>query len=81
MTSLDLLDFRDMLRPASGIQSMQLKELETMLGLKVGARHGREYFTSQLRPDDAQKINDQSKTDSLLELMNAWLDGKTMGGA
>ncbi|MFN0031027.1 MAG: tryptophan 2,3-dioxygenase family protein [Flavobacteriales bacterium] len=74
MTSLDFLDFRDMLRPASGFQSMQFKELETMLGLKVEARHGREYFTSQLRPDDAQKINDQSKTDSLLELMNAWLE-------
>lgn len=74
MTSLDFLDFRDMLRPASGFQSRQFKELETMLGLKVEARHGREYFTSQLKDTDAQKINELSKTSSLLELMNEWLE-------
>ncbi len=74
MTSLDFLDFRDMLRPASGFQSMQFKELETLLGLKVEARHGREYFTSQLKPEDAHQINEQSKTASLLELMNVWLE-------
>ncbi len=74
MTSLDFLDFRDMLRPASGFQSMQFKELETKLGLKVEARHGREYFTSQLKPEDASKIDGLSTEKSLLQLVNNWLE-------
>jgi len=74
MTPLDFLDFRDMLRPASGFQSMQFKELETVLGLKVENRHGREYFTSQLKPEDAQEIYDKSKHTSMLQLVNEWLE-------
>jgi len=42
MTPMDFLDFRDMLRPASGFQSWQFKELEAKLGLKFEARHGKE---------------------------------------
>lgn len=34
MTPMDFLDFRDMLRPASGFQSWQFKLLEAKLGLK-----------------------------------------------
>ncbi len=34
MTPMDFLDFRDMLRPASGFQSIQFKFLEALLGLK-----------------------------------------------
>jgi len=33
MTSMDFLEFRDMLRPASGLQSWQFKRLEAKLGL------------------------------------------------
>lgn len=74
MTPLDFLDFRDMLRPASGFQSMQFKELETVLGLKVEDRHGREYFTSQLKPGDSQSIYDLAKKTTLLQLVNQWLE-------
>nr|HQU56114.1 tryptophan 2,3-dioxygenase family protein [Chitinophagaceae bacterium] len=42
MTPMDFLDFRDMLRPASGFQSWQFKELEARLGLKFEDRHGKE---------------------------------------
>ncbi|MEZ4798335.1 MAG: tryptophan 2,3-dioxygenase family protein [Flavobacteriales bacterium] len=74
MTPLDFLDFRDMLRPASGFQSMQFKVLETVLGLKVEDRHGREYFTSQLKPEDSQEIYDLAKQTPLLSLVNDWLE-------
>ena len=74
MSAQDFLDFRDMLRPASGFQSMQFKVLETLLGLKVEERHGQEYFTSQLRSDDAQYIYKLAKETTLLELINAWLE-------
>ncbi|MBL7943648.1 MAG: hypothetical protein JNM00_12825, partial [Flavobacteriales bacterium] len=74
MTPLDFLDFRDMLRPASGFQSMQFKELETLLGLRVEDRHGRQYFTSQLKPEDAEKIYALNDTTPLLTLVNNWLE-------
>lgn len=74
MSAQDFLDFRDMLRPASGFQSMQFKVLETLLGLKVEERHGQEYFTSQLRSHDAQFIYKLAKETTLLELINNWLE-------
>ncbi len=37
MTPLDFLDFRNLLRPASGFQSIQFKILEAALGLKYSA--------------------------------------------
>src|SRR5439155_7498451 len=49
MTPMDFLDFRDLLRPASGFQSWQFKLLEAKLGLKFEHRHGQEYYTAQLR--------------------------------
>lgn len=74
MTPLDFLDFRDLLRPASGFQSIQFKILETSLGLRVEERHGQEYFTSQLKPEDAQKIYDLEKETPLIQLVNDWLE-------
>jgi len=74
MTPLDFLDFRDMLRPASGFQSMQFKVLETVLGLTIEERHGKEYVTSQLTPDDAQSIYDLAKKTPLIKLINDWLE-------
>jgi tryptophan 2,3-dioxygenase len=73
MTSLDFLDFRDMLRPASGFQSMQFKILEAKLGLKSDARYGKEYYVSQLREDDRKKILSLDNEETVLELVNAWL--------
>ena len=35
MTPMDFLDFRDMLRPASGFQSWQFKKLEAKLGSEI----------------------------------------------
>jgi len=74
MTPLDFLDFRDMLRPASGFQSMQFKVLETVLGLTVEERHGKEYFTSQLKPEDANSIYELAKKTPLIKLVNDWLE-------
>jgi tryptophan 2,3-dioxygenase len=74
MTPLDFLDFRDMLRPASGFQSIQFKVLETVLGLTIEERHGKEYFTSQLKPEDAQGIYDLAKKTPLIRLVNDWLE-------
>ena len=74
MTPMDFLDFRDMLRPASGFQSWQFKELEAKLGLKFEHRHGKEYYTSQLRDEHISIIKKAETGRSLLQLLNAWLE-------
>jgi tryptophan 2,3-dioxygenase len=74
MTPMDFLDFRDMLRPASGFQSWQFKELEAKLGLKYEHRHGKEYYTSQLREHHIEMIKKAESGKSLLELLNTWLE-------
>ncbi|MES1215461.1 MAG: tryptophan 2,3-dioxygenase family protein [Bacteroidota bacterium] len=74
MTPMDFLDFRDMLRPASGFQSWQFKELEAKLGLKFDQRHGKEYYTAQLRKEHVDVIKQAESDKSLLELVNSWLE-------
>src|SRR5919107_769317 len=74
MTPMDFLDFRDMLRPASGFQSWQFKLLEAKLGLKFEYRHGKEYYTSQLRKEHIDIIKRAESEHSFLQLMNTWLE-------
>lgn len=74
MTPMDFLDFRDMLRPASGFQSWQFKELEAKLGLKYAHRHGQEYYISQLRQEQVDIIRKAETDNSILELLNSWLE-------
>ncbi len=74
MTPLDFLDFRDLLRPASGFQSIQFKIIEAALGLKFNQRFGQEYYVSQLKPEDVKSVKDAEKEKSLLQLINHWLE-------
>jgi tryptophan 2,3-dioxygenase len=74
MTPMDFLDFRDMLRPASGFQSWQFKLLEAKLGLKFDYRHGKEYYTAQLREAHVELIKKAEAEQSFLQLVNDWLE-------
>ena len=74
MTALDFLDFRNMLRPASGFQSIQFKLLEAYLGLKMDQRFGKEYYISQLKPEDAETIKNAELKKPLIALVNDWLE-------
>src|SRR6476469_3467014 len=74
MTPMDFLDFRDLLRPASGFQSWQFKLLEAKLGLKFEHRHAQEYYTSQLREEHVAQIKKAESELSFLQLVNAWLE-------
>jgi tryptophan 2,3-dioxygenase len=74
MTPMDFLDFRDMLRPASGFQSWQFKLLEAKLGLKFEYRHGKEYYTAQLRQEHVDLIKNAESDHSFLQLVNDWLE-------
>lgn len=74
MTAMDFLDFRDMLRPASGFQSWQFKIIEARLGLKYQHRHGQEYYISQLNQKEIDIIKQAENGSSVLELVNKWLE-------
>lgn len=74
MTPMDFLDFRDMLRPASGFQSIQFKILEARLGLRYQDRHGQQYYISQLRSHEAAAVKEAEQSRSLLQLVNSWLE-------
>jgi len=74
MTPMDFLDFRDKLRPASGFQSWQFKLLEARLGLKYENRFGQQYYLSQLRQPEIDRIRLAEKEPSLLQLLNNWLE-------
>jgi tryptophan 2,3-dioxygenase len=74
MSPMDFLDFRDMLRPASGFQSWQFKLLEAKLGLKFEQRHGQAHYTSQLRAPEVALIKTAESEKTLLELLNGWLE-------
>jgi tryptophan 2,3-dioxygenase len=74
MTPLDFLDFRDLLRPASGFQSIQFKMIEACLGLEYAQRHGQNYYLSQLNEADIARVKKAESQQSLLVLLNTWLE-------
>ena len=74
MTPMDFLDFRDMLRPASGFQSVQFKMLEARLGLRFEDRYGQGYYISQLRNSEREEVKKAEEQVSLLQLVNNWLE-------
>lgn len=74
MTPLDFLDFRDLLRPASGFQSIQFKMIEAALGLHFEHRFGQEYYISQLNQQDIDRVKQAEAEESLLVLLNKWLE-------
>lgn len=74
MTPLDFLDFRDLLRPASGFQSIQFKMIEAALGLQFEKRHGQSYYVSQLSKEDVDRVREAESEQSLLVLVAQWLE-------
>ena len=76
MTPLDFLDFRDVLIPASGIQSVQFRLFENKLGMRRSDRlplHGASY-TSRFSEEDAARIEASEKEPSLFDLIESWLE-------
>jgi tryptophan 2,3-dioxygenase len=74
MTPMDFLSFRDHIRPASGFQSWQFKNIEAKLGLKYEHRHGQEFYASQLKQDEVDVLKKSENEQSLLQRINIWLE-------
>lgn len=75
MTPLDFLDFRDLLRPASGFQSAQFRLIETRLGLDSARRveFGGKRFEERLDGDDRARIEASQHRPTILALLDRWL--------
>lgn len=78
MTPLDFLDFRNLLIPASGFQSVQFRLIEARLGLKMDHRFNKDYYkrTNEggFNEKDYRTINKIEDQESLLSLINKWLE-------
>ncbi|MBL0358747.1 MAG: tryptophan 2,3-dioxygenase [Chitinophagaceae bacterium] len=74
MSPMEFLSFRDSVRPASGFQSWQFKEIEAALGLKYDHRYGQEFYTSALKKEELDIIKNAEASRSLLQDVNDWLE-------
>ncbi|GAC1533549.1 MAG: tryptophan 2,3-dioxygenase family protein [Sediminibacterium sp.] len=78
MTPLDFLEFRNLLTPSSGFQSMQFRLIEARLGLQLEKRHQKDYYkrTSEggFTKEDYDHITHTEEQKSLLQLVNSWLE-------
>jgi tryptophan 2,3-dioxygenase len=78
MTPMDFLEFRNLLTPASGFQSVQFRLIEARLGLIMEKRHNKDYYkrTNEggFGTNDYSTISDIEKEENLLTLVNNWLE-------
>ncbi|MBR0694639.1 tryptophan 2,3-dioxygenase family protein [Bradyrhizobium lablabi] len=75
MTPFDFLDFRDLLMPASGFQSLQFRLIETRLGLPVEARIPLDdkAIEDRLSEPDRVALRAAGNSPSLFDLLDRWL--------
>lgn len=76
MTPMDFLEFRDLLIPASGFQSVQFREIEIKMGLNTNDRLNvdREFFLGRLNEADRKKMTELESSPSLLKVLEKWLE-------
>ncbi len=75
MTPLDFLEFRNLLVPASGFQSIQFKQIEIVLGLQLNQRTAEDqgFFRSRLSAEEQQQLRKLESQPSLFDLTDRWL--------
>ncbi len=78
MTPMDFLEFRNLLIPASGFQSVQFRLIEARLGLQMNTRFNNDYYkrTNEggFSEKDFNNINETESDVNLLQLINKWLE-------
>lgn len=77
MTALDFLEFRDLVSPASGFQSVQFRILESTLGVKREhplLANPQSPFAKSLSPDELEQMQRAETGESLFALVEKWLE-------
>ena len=75
ITPLDFLEFRDLLVPASGFQSIMFKKIEIVMGIRKENRIPADcaFFKTRLSFSDQKRLADVEAMPNLLELVDQWL--------
>ncbi|HTT37057.1 MAG TPA: tryptophan 2,3-dioxygenase family protein [Burkholderiales bacterium] len=75
MTPLDFLDFRDLLAPSSGFQSVQFRHIENKLGLKRTQRltYNAMPYESALPSASQRQVRATESDSNLFALLEQWL--------
>ena len=77
MTPLDFLEFRELLHGASGFQSVQFRQIEAALGLKIENRFRPDYYKHTelggFNERDFEKIGVFENQPSILHMVERWL--------
>ena len=76
MTPLDFLDFRDLLIPASGFESLQFRLIENKLGVipSQRVRINEAYYTERFSEEHRALLETSEAQDSLHDHVAAWLE-------
>jgi tryptophan 2,3-dioxygenase len=78
MTPLDFLEFRNLLTPSSGFQSVQFRQIEALLGLRLQQRHNNQHYkrTNEggFTHNDFTTIETTENKLSIQQLLNNWLE-------
>ena len=76
MTPMDFLEFRDLLTPASGFQSVQFRQIENKLGMDADdrVRFGKQRYDEYLESNDRRRALESEKDPSLFILLENWLE-------
>ncbi len=75
ITPLDFLEFRDLLVPASGFQSIMFKKIEILMGIRKENRIPADcaFFKTRLSYSDQKRLAEVEAETNLLELVDKWL--------
>ena len=75
MTPLDFLDFRDLLMPASGFESVQFRLIENALGVRPDqrVRINEAYYTERFTDAHRARLEASEQQPSLHDYVEAWL--------
>lgn len=78
MTPMDFLEFRNLLQPSSGFQSLQFRMIEAKLGLKLEHRYKSEYYKNThpggFNQQDYESISRVEKEATLKVLLIKWAE-------
>ena len=76
MTPMDFLEFRDLLNPASGFQSVQFRIIENLLGLKRINRlkFSKQEYTKFLSKEDKNSVEKYENQKTLFDVVESWLE-------
>jgi tryptophan 2,3-dioxygenase len=76
MTPMDFLEFRNLLSPASGFQSIQFRKIENKLGMEADkrVRFGKQRYDEYLSKNDRNEALKSEGSSSLFMLLEDWLE-------